>query len=67
MRGRHFRPPAFRTEGAAVRILLRKIWRAGVKKLKEHCFALLVEFRRAETRSGAIRAFSFQKGSSFVQ
>ncbi len=41
--------------------LLRKIWRAGVKKLKENCFALLAEFRRAETRSGAIRAFSFQK------
>jgi len=43
------------------RFLLRKIWRAGVKKLKENCFALLAEFRRAETRSGAIRAFSVQK------
>ena len=41
--------------------LLRKIWRAGVKKLKENCFALLAEFRRAETRSGANRAFSVQK------
>jgi len=41
--------------------LLRKIWRAGVKKLKENCFALLAEIRRAETRSGAIRAFSVQK------
>jgi hypothetical protein len=41
--------------------LLRKIWRAGVKKLKENCFALLAEFRRAETRSEAIRAFSVQK------
>lgn len=41
--------------------LLRKIWRAGDKKLKENCFALLAEFRRAETRSGAIRAFSVQK------
>jgi len=41
--------------------LLRKIWRAGVKKLKENCFALLAEFRRAETRSGAIRAFFVQK------
>jgi len=42
-------------------LLLRKIWRAGVKKLKENCFALLAEFRRAETRSGAIRTFSVQK------
>jgi hypothetical protein len=41
--------------------LLRKNWRAGVKKLKENCFALLAEFRRAETRSGANRAFSVQK------
>lgn len=41
--------------------LLRKIWRAGVKKLKENCFALLAEFRRAETRSGANQAFSVQK------
>jgi hypothetical protein len=32
--------------------LLRKIWRAGVKKLKENCFALLVEVRRAETLGG---------------
>jgi len=41
--------------------LLRKIWRAGVKKLKENCFALLAEFRRAETRSGANQAFFVQK------
>ncbi|MBU3999773.1 hypothetical protein KKG29_01165 [Patescibacteria group bacterium] len=41
--------------------LLRKIWRAGVKKLKENCFALLAEVRRAETRSGAIQAFFVQK------
>ena len=41
-------------------ILLRKIWRAGVKKLKENCFALLAEFRRAETRSGANQAFFVQ-------
>jgi hypothetical protein len=41
--------------------LLRKIWRAGVKKLKENCFALLAEVRRAETRSGATRAFFVQK------
>ena len=41
--------------------LLRKIWRAGVKKLKENCFALLAEVRRAETRSGAILAFSVRK------
>ena len=32
--------------------LLRKIWRAGVKKLKENCFALLAEYRRAETLDG---------------
>ena len=41
--------------------LLRKIWRAGVKKLKENCFALLAEVRRAETRSEAIQAFFVQK------
>jgi len=41
--------------------LLRKIWRAGVKKLKENCFALPAEFWRAETRSGANQAFSVQK------
>ena len=41
-------------------IILRKIWRAGVKKLKENCFALLAEFRRAETRSGANQAFFVQ-------
>ena len=41
--------------------LLRKIWRAGVKKLKENCFALLAEFRRAETQSGANQAFFVQK------
>ena len=41
--------------------LLRKIWRAGVKKLKENCFALLAELRRAETRSGANQAFFVQK------
>jgi hypothetical protein len=43
------------------RFLLRKIWRAGVKKMKENCFALLAEVRRAETWSGAIRAFFVQK------
>jgi len=41
-------------------ILLRKIWRAGVKKLKENCFALLAEVRRAETRSGVNQAFFVQ-------
>ncbi|MBU2575812.1 hypothetical protein KKF64_01865, partial [Patescibacteria group bacterium] len=41
--------------------LLRKIWRAGVKKLKENCFALLAEVRRAETRSGIIRAIFARK------
>jgi hypothetical protein len=41
--------------------LFRKIWRAGVKKLKENCFALLAEFRWAETRSEVSRAFSVQK------
>jgi len=40
--------------------LLRIIWRAGVKKLKENCFALLAEIRRAETRSGVNRAFLVQ-------
>ena len=40
--------------------LLRKIWRAGVKKLKENCFALLAEVRRAETRSGVNQAFFVQ-------
>jgi len=42
-------------------IPLKKIWRAGVKKLKENCFALLAEVRRAETRSGANQAFFVQK------
>ena len=37
------------------------IWRAGVKKLKENCFALLAEVRRAETRSEVNRAFFVQK------
>jgi len=41
--------------------LLRKIWRAGDKKLKENCFALLAEFRRAETRSGVNQGFFVQK------
>ena len=41
--------------------VLRKIWRAGVKKLKENCFALLAEVWRAETRSGAIQSFFVQK------
>jgi hypothetical protein len=41
--------------------LLRKIWRAGVKKLKENCFASLAEVRRAETWSGANQAFFVQK------
>ena len=41
--------------------LLRKIWRAGDKKLKENCFALLAEVRRAETRSGANQAFFARK------
>jgi hypothetical protein len=31
--------------------LLRKNWRAGVKKLNENCFALLAEFRRVGKRS----------------
>ena len=41
--------------------LLRKIWRAGDKKLKENCFALLAEFWRTETRSGANQEFFVQK------
>jgi len=40
--------------------LLRKIWRAGVKKLKENCFALLAEVRRTETRSRANQVFFVQ-------
>ena len=50
--------------------LLRKIWRAGVKKLKENCFALLAEFRRAETLGRGFKSFerfSLEIGSSFVQ
>jgi len=42
-------------------LLKEKRARAKYKKLKENCFALLAEFRRAETRSGAIQAFSVQK------
>jgi len=42
-------------------ILLKEIWRAGVKKLKENCFALLAEVRRAEMRSGIIRAIFIRK------
>jgi len=42
--------------------LLRKIWRAGIKKLKENCFALLGRCEgRAETPSGVIRAIFVQK------
>jgi len=41
-------------------LLKEKFGRAGVKKLKENCFALLAEFRRAETRSGVNRAFFVQ-------
>ena len=41
-------------------LLKEKFGRAGVKKLKENCFALLAEVRRAETRSGANRAFFVQ-------
>ena len=47
--------------------LLRKIWRAGVKKLKENCFALLAEVRRAKRGAELIEHFLFKKGSSFVQ
>jgi len=38
-------------------LLKEKFGRAGVKKLKENCFALLAEVRRAETRSRANQAF----------
>ena len=41
-------------------LLEKRFWRAGVKKLKENCFALLAEFRRAETRSEVNRAFFVQ-------
>ncbi|MFH1188530.1 MAG: hypothetical protein V1652_01645, partial [bacterium] len=42
-------------------LLIEKGSRAKYKKLKENCFALLAEVRRAETRSGANQAFSVQK------
>jgi len=38
--------------------------------LKENCFALLAEFRRAETLGRGFKSFeqfSLEKGSSFVQ
>jgi hypothetical protein len=37
------------------------IWRVGVRKLKENCFALPAEVRRAEMRSGANQSFFVQK------
>ena len=43
-------------------LLEKIIWRAGVKKLKENCFALLGRCEgRAETRSEANQAFFVQK------
>jgi len=42
-------------------LLKEKGSRAKYKRLKENCFALLAEFRRAETRSEIIRAFFVQK------
>ena len=42
-------------------LLEKRFWRAGDKKLKENCFALLAEVRRAETRSGVNQAFFVQK------
>ena len=48
----------------------RKKARAKYKKLKENCFALLAEFRRAETLGRGFKSFerfSLEKGSSFVQ
>ena len=52
-------------------ILLKEKWsRAKYKKLKENCFALLAEFRRAETLGRGFKSFerfSLEKGSSFVQ
>jgi len=60
---RRFRRPALggTSKQNNFQFLLIKIWRAGVKKLKENCFALLAEVRRAETRSGIIRAIVVQK------
>ena len=58
-----FPPSRIRRDIKAKQFLIpfkRKIW-AGIKKLKENCFALLVEVRRAETRSGIIRAIFAQK------
>jgi hypothetical protein len=48
----------------------RKGSRAKYKKLKENCFALLAEVRRAETLGRGFKSFerfSLEKGSSFVQ
>ena len=42
-------------------LLKEKRARAKYKKLKENCFALLAEVRRAETRNEANQAFSVQK------
>ncbi|MDP2852597.1 MAG: hypothetical protein Q8O23_04240 [Gallionella sp.] len=67
---RHARAEAKRFRRTAVggtlkqnnfQFLLRKIWRAGVKKLKENCFALLAEVRRAKTRSRIIRTIFARK------
>ena len=58
---KHFRCLGIKTSKQNnFQILLRKIWRAGIKKLKESCFALLVEVRRTETRSGVNQAFFVQ-------
>jgi len=68
---RHFRRLGIKTSKQNnFQFLLRKIWRAGVKKLKENCFALLAEVRRAETLRRGFKSFerlSLEKGSSFVQ
>ncbi|OGG91931.1 hypothetical protein A3H03_03525 [Candidatus Kuenenbacteria bacterium RIFCSPLOWO2_12_FULL_42_13] len=68
---RHFRRLGIKTSKQSnFQFLLRKIWRTGVKKLKENCFALLAEFRRAETLERGFKSFerfSLEKGSSFVQ
>jgi len=51
-------------------LLKEKRARAKYKKLKENCFALLAEFRRAETLGRGFKSFerfSLEKGSSFVQ
>ncbi|MBU2578524.1 hypothetical protein KKA09_00130, partial [Patescibacteria group bacterium] len=71
--GKRFRRPAVggTSKQNIFQILLKeKGSRAKYKKLKEKCFALLAEFRRAEMLGRGFKSFerfSLEKGSSFVQ